>query len=168
MRKEIINHAIYFLAYFIFLVVANSLYSLSYWPLLLGGIVGMMICYADHLLHIFVFNPQELTSQRVIQLFKTKQYRAAMILLYDTIDERKNLVFHTILFQIIFAVLTFWVVSSSGNLFARGLVLSYSLSLVLYNLKKFLKNEIIFEDKDKTRIYFAFQVLALFIFGFLL
>lgn len=168
MKKDVINHLSYFVSYFVFLVIANSLYSLAYWPLLIGGIVGLFICYADHLLHIFVFNPQELTSQRIIQLVKKKQYKIALKLLYNTNDERKNLVFHTIQFQIIFAILTFWVVSSSGSLFARGLVLSYFLSLVIYNLKKMIKKEIILEDIDKSRIYFSFQVLALFIFGFLL
>jgi len=168
MQKEIVNHLLYFISYFAFLAIANSLYSLEYWPLFVGGIVGLFICYTDHLLHVFAFNPQELTSQRIIQLVKEKQYKVALKLLYDTNDERKNLVFHTTQFQIIFAVLTFWVVSSSGSLFARGLVLSYFLSLVIYNLKKVVKNEIILEDLDKSRIYFSFQVLALFIFGFLL
>jgi hypothetical protein len=168
MQKEVINHLLYFISYFAFLIIANSLYSVTYWPLFVGGIVGLFICYADHLLHVFAFNPQELTSQRIIQLVKEKQYKVALKLLYDTNEERKNLVFHTIQFQIIFAVLTFWVVSSSGSLFARGLVLSYFLSLVIYNLKKVVKNEILLEDLDKSRIYFSFQVLALFIFGFLL
>lgn len=168
MQKEIINHFIYFISYFAFLVIGNSLYSFFYWPLFIGGVVGLFICYIDHLLHIFVFNPQELTSQRIIQLVKEKQYKTALILMYDTNDERKNLVFHTIQFQIIFAILTFWVVSSSGSLFTRGLVLSYFLSLVIYNLKKVLKSEILIEDTDKTRIYFSFQILVLFIFGFLL
>lgn len=168
MKKEIINHIIFWLSYFIFITVANGLYSFSYWPLYVGGIIGLFLSYADHLLHVFVFYPQELTSQRVIQFVKNRQYKNALILLHDTWDERKSLIFHTIEFQIIFAILTFWVISSSASLFARGLVLSYFLSLVIYNLKKFLKNELILENADKSRIYFFAQVLALFIFGFLL
>lgn len=168
MKKEIINHLLFWFSYFIFVTIVNSLYSFSFWSLYVGGLVGLFLSYADHLLHVFVFNPQELTSQRAIQFVKNKQYKDVLILLHDTWDERKNLIFHTILFQIIFAVLTFWVVSSSGSLFARGLVLGYFLSLVIYNLKKFLKKELILNDTDSTRIYFAGQVLALFIFGFLL
>lgn len=168
MKKEIINHFIFYVSYFIFLTIVNSLYSFSYWPLYIGGIFGLLISYIDHLIHVFVFNPHELTSQRVVQFVKNKQYKEALILLHDTSDERKNLIFHTIQFQIIFAILTFWVVSSSGSLFARGLVLSYFLSLVIYNLKKYLKKELILDDADKTRIYFFGQVLALFIFGLLL
>jgi hypothetical protein len=168
MKKEIINHLIYWFSYFLFLTIANSLYSFKFWPIYVGGLVGMLLSYADHLLHIFVFKPLELTSQRVNLLIKNKQYKEALILLHDTCDERKDLIFHTIQFQIIFAILTFWVVSSSGNLFARGLVLAYFLGLTLFNLKKILKGELILDNKDSTRIYFTSQVLALFIFGFLI
>lgn len=168
MKKEIINHLLFYLGYFIFLTVANNLYSFSYWPLYIGGLVGLFAPYVDHILHIFVFKPQEHTSQRVMSLFSVKQYREALTLMYDTCDERKELIFHTIQFQIIFAILTFWVITSSGSLFVRGLVLAYFLSLTIYNLKKFVKHEIILENNDNSRIYFAGLVLALFIFGFLL
>ena len=150
------------------MIVANSLYSFSYWPLLAGGFVGLLFPTFDHLLHIFALFPQELTSQRVLNLVRYKQYKEAIFLIYDTSEERKNLMFHTTLFQIIFAILTFWVVSSSGSLFARGLVLSYFLSLTLFNLKKFVNKEIFFIDENNTRIYFALQVGLLFVFGLLI
>lgn len=159
MKKEIFNHLVYFFAYFVFLTIVNSLYSFSYWPLYIGGIVGLFMSYADHLLYVFVFNPQELTSQRVTLLLRSKQYKNALILLHDTWDERKNLIFHTNLFQIIFTILTFWVVSSSGSLFARGLVLSYLLGLVIFNLKKYIA---------KTDNNFILMAIALFVFGLLL
>lgn len=167
MRKEIINHFIYYAGYFVFLTIVNSLYSFNYWPLYVGGLVGLFMSNIDHLLHVFVLKPQELTSQRVTTLIKNKQIKEAITLLYDTREERKDLMFHTVMYQLIFAVLTFWVVSSSGNLFGRGLVLSYYLSLVLFNLKKFVNNELIFGDQDQTRIYFAGQVILLFVFGLL-
>lgn len=165
---EVINHLIYFLAYFVFLTIVNSLYSLNYWPLYVGGLIGLFMPNIDHLLHVFVLQPQELTSIRVTEFIKNKQVKEAVSLLYDTRDERKDLMFHTVLYQLIFTILTFWVVSSSGNLFGRGLVLSYYLTLVIFNLKKFVKKEIIFGDADQTRIYFAGQVILLFVFGLLI
>lgn len=159
MKKEIINHLLFWLGYFVFLTVANSLYSFKFWPLYVGGLVGMFLPYVDHLLHVFVFKPLELTSQRVVLLVKNKQYKEALILLHDTCDERKDLIFHTVQFQLVFTVLTFWVVTSSGSLFARGLVLAYLLSLTIFNLKKYI---------NKSENNFVWIVLALFIFGFLL
>ena len=140
MRKEIVNNSIYWLSYFLFLTIVNSLYSFRFWPLYIGGLVGLFMSNLDDILHVFVFQPQELTSIRTNELIKNKQYKEALILLYDTRDERVNLIFHTVLFQIIFTVLTFWVVSSSGSLFARGLVLAYLLSLTIFNLKKYTQN----------------------------
>lgn len=168
MKKEIINHLIYYAGYFVFLTIVNSLYSLNYWPLYVGGLVGLFMPNIDHLLHVFVLKPQELTSLRVIALFKNKQIKEAITLLYDTREERKDLMFHTVMYQLIFLSLTFWVVSSSGNLFGRGLVLSYYLTLVIFNLKKFINKELIFGDQDQTRIYFAGQVILLFVFGLLI
>lgn len=165
-HKEIIKYLVFWFVYFLCLTLINSLYSLSYWPLYIGGLVGVFIMpNLDHFLYIFFFKPQELTSQRVLALLHSKQYKETLQLMYDTGDERKDLIFHTILFQIIFVVLTFWVVSSSGSLFARGLVLGYFLNLTIFNLKKMIKKEIILEDSDKSRIYFAIQVLLLFVLG---
>lgn len=160
MKKYIINNFLIWLGYFVFLVVVNSMYSFSYWPLYIGGLVGLFIMpNLDHLLYVFVFKPQELTSQRIIALVHNSPYKDVLRLLYDTADERIDLIFHTPLFQIIFAVLTFWVVTSSGNLFARGLVLSFMLSLSIYNYKKY---------KEENKNLFYGLVLALFIFGILL
>lgn len=168
MYKYLQTNLIYFAGYFVFLTLANSLYSLNYWPLYVGGMLGLFLPNLDHLLHVFILSPQELTSLRVIALLKNKQIKEALNLLYDTREERKDLMFHTILFQIIFTVLTFWVVSSSGNLFGRGLVLAYFLNLTIFNLKKMIKKEIILEDSDKSRIYFAVQVLLLFVLGLMI
>lgn len=160
MKKEIINHLACFFVYFLFLTIINNLYSISYWPLYIGGLIGLFIMpNLDHLLYVFIFQTQELTSVRVKTLVAYKQYKEALLLLYDTRNERVDLIFHTSLFQIIFTVLTFWVVSSSGSLFARGLVLGYLLSLVIYNLKKYIARA------DNNFVWLA---IALFIFGFLL
>lgn len=159
MRKEIIKHFIFWVVYFLFLTVVNSLYSFKFWPLYLGGLVGLFMSDLDHILYVFVFKPQELTSQRIMQLVKSKQYKESLRLLYDTKEERGDLIFHTPLFQTIFVILTFWVISSSGSLFARGLVLSYLLGLTIFNFKKYVL---------KTENYFIWQALALFIFGLLL
>lgn len=167
MRREITKYLTIFLVYFIFITVANRLFSFSYWLIYLGGLSGLIMVNIDHLLHVFVFKPQELTSLRIQTLVKDKLYKEALVLLYDTREERDGLIFHTFLFQVIFAILAFWVVTSSSSLFAKGLVLSYFLSFVLLNVKKFMKGQIIFEDQDKSRIFLAIQISLLFIFGML-
>jgi hypothetical protein len=96
-----------------------------------------------------------------------KQIKGALQLLYETAGERTNLAFHTLNFQLIFIVLTFWIISSSGSYFGKGLVLAFFLSLFLQNLRKYLNKEILFVDIDKTRIYFIANILFLIIFAIL-
>lgn len=83
----------------------------------------------DHLIYVFFLGPQELTSQRVSFLWGKGEYKRLIELLYETRGERKGLIFHTIFFQAIFLILTFWMMSSSSSLFGRGLVLSFALHL---------------------------------------
>lgn len=149
MKKEVLNNLIYLFIYFVFVTLFNKLFSFTYWPFYIGGLVGLFMPNLDHLLHVFVFKPFELTSQRVSILIKEKRYKEALILLYDTKNERNDLIFHTTNFQLIFAVLTFWVISSSGNLFGRGLVLGFFLNLVI-----------------KSRL--IFMIILLIIFGIMI
>lgn len=143
MRKYIINNLIIFVIYFVFVTLVNKLFSFSYYSLYIGGLIGLFMPNLDHLLYVFVFKPLELTSQRVKLLLNSKQYKEAINLLYDTKEERSDLIFHSLNFQLIFTVLAFWVITSSGNLFARGLVLGFFLNLAL-SVKGYLYLSILF------------------------
>lgn len=167
MKKDILNNFIFLFSYFLLITLFKRYFSFSYWPFWVGGVMGLFLVNIDHLLHVFVFKPYELTSQRVATLIKNRRIKDALTLLYDTRDERTNLIFHAFNFQLLFLILTFWLMSSSGNLFGRGLVLSFLLNLVIYLLRKLVGGEIILIDKDKSRLYFAGLVLTLLIFGFL-
>lgn len=160
MKKDIIHNLIYFISFFTLVTLFNKLFSISFWPFYVGGLIGLFMPNLDHLLYVFVFRPMDLTSQRVRLLINEKRYKEALILLYDTKDERKDLIFHSTNFQLIFAVLTFWVISSSGSLFGKGLVLGFYLSLVLFLLRKFLNKEI--------KEYFYLLALILLIFGIMI
>ena len=160
MKKNLINNLIYFFSFFLLVTLVNKLFSFSYWPFYVGGLFGLFMPNLDHVLHIFVFKPFELTSQRVKLLINEKRYKEGFILLYDTMGERKDLIFHSVNFQIIFTILTFWVISSSSSLFGRGLVFGFYLSLVLFNLRKFLNKEV--------KEYFFILLVLLFIFGIMI
>lgn len=134
MKKDLFKHLLFFFSLFVLVTLVKRYFSFSYWPFWVGGIFGTLLPDIDHLLHVFVFKPEELTSQRVKYLLSSKQYREALSLIYDTQTERQNLIFHTQQFQIIFIVLTFWLMSSSGGFFGRGLTLAFFLHLVVDNL----------------------------------
>lgn len=168
MKKEITNHFIFFFSFFLLSTLVKQYFNwihLLFWA---GGIVGTVLPDVDHLLYVFVFKPIELTSQRVSYYLKNKQVKEGIRLLYDTRLERKDLIFHDFRFLVIFAILTFWVVSSSGSLFGRGLVLGFWLHLSVDYLKRFLEGEyVVNQNKDKSLYFVVGMFLLLFIFGFL-
>jgi len=129
MKRELFIHFSFWFAFFVFLAVLKHYFALGYWPFWLGGIVGVVLPDLDHIIYVYFVKPQELTSQRVNYLVNKGDLWRSIELLYETRNERMGLIFHTIFFQLIFFVLTFWTMSSSGSLFGRGIVLSFILHL---------------------------------------
>ncbi|BCX14350.1 MAG: hypothetical protein KatS3mg088_033 [Patescibacteria group bacterium] len=139
-KRELLIHYLFFLGFFIFLAIKRNLFSLYSIPFWLGGIVGTFVVDLDHLLYAFLLNKNDLASQRALYYFKNRQYLKGLLILWDAKDNRTHQVFHSFSFQLIFLVLTFWVVSSSGNYLAIGLVLAFSLHLFVDQLSDLLES----------------------------
>lgn len=131
MRRELFIHFAFWFSFFVFVAIFRHYFSLNDWPFWLGGIVGVFLPDLDHIIYVYFVRPQELTSQRVNYLVNHKELWRSVELLYETRSERRGLIFHTAFFQIIFFVVTFWFLTSSGSLFGWGLVLSFSLHLIV-------------------------------------
>lgn len=162
MRRELALHFGVFLLFLVLIVLLRQWFSLSYWPFLVGGVLGTILPDVDHLIYVYFVSPQDLTSQRVSYLVDKRDLLRSVSLLYETRTERKNLIFHSTIFQIIFWVLCFLVLTSSGSIFGRGLVLAFSLHLIVDQAIDFR-----FLNQKPTP-YFYFNVLILLFFGILL
>ncbi len=174
MRKEFFVHFSFLISFLIFTSLIKGWINLSYWPLWLGGAIGTILPDLDHLIYIFFLRPYELTSQRATRLISEKEVVRTLELLAETRYERKDLIFHTLLFQIIFLILAFWVVTSSGNLFGRGLVLAFSLHLTIDQivdlmetggLANWFKNIPFTLNKENAIRYCAVVLILILIFG---
>ena len=148
-----------------------------YWPFVLGGLFGIILPDVDHILYVYFIKPQDLSSQRVNYLVNKKELIRGVELLYETRNERKGLIFHSILFQLIFLVLTFWIVSSSGSFFGMGLTLSFALHLSvdqliditeLGNLDNWFSNLPFKLDLKQSKIYTGTVAAMVLIFGMFL
>lgn len=131
MKKELALHFVSTLVLLVLIVLFKRWFNFSYWPLLAGGLLGTFLPDIDHLIYVYFLAPQELTSQRVNSLVEKRDIGRSVALLYETRTERKNLIFHSFYFQIIFLILTFFVISSSGSIFGRGLVGAFFLHLIV-------------------------------------
>lgn len=177
MKKELFVHFAFLVSFFIFITVFKNWFNLSYWPFWVGGVVGTLLPDIDHLIYVYFLRPLDLTSQRVSYLITKREILNTLNLLAETRYERKDLVFHTILFQIIFLILTFWIIVSSGSLLGQGIVLAFSLHLLIDqivdlrevgNLDNWFKNFPIQVDANKTRVYWGVMLVLLLFFGFLM
>lgn len=177
MKREIVIHFSLWFAFFVFLLLVKNHLTLDYWSFWLGGLIGIILPDIDHLVYVFFVKPADLTSQRVNFLLKKKEVGRTVSLIYETRDERKDLIFHTSIFQIVFLVLTFLLVTSSTSIFGKGLALSFSFHLLvdqlidLNELKSLDNWGKLFPfnlDYKKSKIYLLASFFLVCIMGFLM
>lgn len=177
MRRELSIHFSFWFSFFVFVAIVRHYLALPYWGFWLGGIVGTLLPDIDHIIYFYFVGPAELTSQRFNFLLRKKELARMVNLLYETRSERSGLIFHSVLFQLIFAVLTFLMLTSSGSVFGRGLVLAFFLHLVidqimdlmeLGSFENWMKNSPIKLDYQGAKAYWMVGLGVLLVFGFLL
>jgi hypothetical protein len=176
MKKEIFIHFAFLISFLIFVSVFKNYFSLVYWPLWVGGLVGTILPDVDHFIYILFLRPNELNSQRASSMIEKKSVLQTLEFLAETRYERTKIIFHTASFQLVFVLLAFWVLTSSGSIFGRGLVLAFLLHLVIDqavdlnqmgNLSNWFKNFPV-SVEARERLYWQGNILILLIFSFLL
>lgn len=176
MKKEIVVHLTSFFLLFSLITLLKHFFSLNYLFFWLGGIIGTVLPDIDHLLYIRFLAPQELTSQRVDYMLAKREFWPTLKLLAETRSERKKLIFHTGLFQLIFLVLAFLVITSSGSLLGKGLVVAFFLHLIVDQgvdlfatdgLVNWLGRYGINFDKPKATIYWVSGIILTLLIGLL-
>lgn len=177
MSRKLFIHFSFLISFFIFISLVKKWLAVSFWPFWLGGIAGTLLPEIDHLIYVFFSNPQEVTSQRVRYLCSSRQFKNCFWLLATTTAERTGLIFHTVLFQAIFFILTFWVLTSSASLFGRGLVLSFALHLVIDQIEEVMTRGTfqgwfgqipISLNRKQTNVFLGTVIFLVLFFGFFL
>jgi hypothetical protein len=183
MKKELALHFITLIILFIVISLFKAVltgqisYILSFWPFWLGGIIGTILPDVDHIIYVYYLRPYEVTSQRVMQGVQSGNLWQSWNLLSETRGERTNLILHSVVFQILFVVLSFLVLSSSGNLLGKGLVVAFLLHLfvdeildlrAIGNLTNWFKQIPIQLDNTQLNIYLITNAVIILFFGFLL
>jgi hypothetical protein len=177
MKKDIITHLTFLFSFLFLISLIKHWFSFYYFTFWLGGLVGVFLPILDHIFYAYILRPYEQVSIDIRNLIKQRYFKRALSLIYATRRNRSKLVIHTAYFQVVFLALTFFVVTSSGSLFGRGLVLAFSLHLFIDQLSDFMeRREIggwfrdinIVMDNHKTNIYIIANIFALCILGFLL
>lgn len=177
MRRELSIHFFSFIIFFLIISLVRGWFEPAYALLWLGGLAGTALPDLDHIIYALYLRPHELTSQRARSLLQKGQIKETWVLLATTRQERKNLIFHTAWFQVIFFALTFLVLSSSSNLFGKGLVLAFSLHLLVDQLVDLVETQTLVNwfwstpfnfDRERYTFYFLGGALILLFFAIFL
>lgn len=176
MRKQLLLYYASFLIFFLLISLFRQWLSPVYLAFWIGGALGAILPDVDHLIYVYFLKPHELTSQRATRMISRGQLVSTFNLLASTRSERTGLIFHTATFQIVFAIFTFFVLSSSSSLLGRGIVLAFSLHLLIDqyldfkqqgSLSNWFKNIDFNLNQDKAVFYWTGLAILLVLFGFL-
>jgi len=138
MRKDLVLHFIYLVPFFALIIVLKSWFKI---PLIvefaIGGLLGTFLPFLDYIIYAFVLKPQV----QGLGVINKKSVLGAVSQYENDRTIAGDLIFHTALFQAILLVFVFFVVSSTGSLLARGMVLSFSLHLILDQVKEYTETK---------------------------
>ena len=177
MKKEVLVHSLSFLIFFVLVTLVRGWFDVAFIAFWVGGILGTILPDVDHLIYVYYLRPEEYDSQRTTHMAGNRNFVQSFKYLAETRDSRTRLIFHTVYFQLIFLALTLFVITSSGSLFGRGIVLAFSLHLLvdqvmdfmgIGNINNWFRNTPFQFSADKQKVYLTTMSVALLILGFLM
>ncbi len=172
MKKDIITHLIFTISLLLITSLVRKWFEWEFIPFWLGGLFGALLPDIDHLVYIYLLKPKEETSQKAVSLIQERQVTKTWDYIMDTAGDRKDLIFHTAFFQLLFAVFAFLIVTSSGSVFGRGLVLAFYLHLIIDQVVDLVEKGGIQNwfvslpftlDNEKQRWYVAGNIIVLLV-----
>jgi hypothetical protein len=126
LKKELTTHYLLTLVWLGVVSLLRWKWNLELIGLWLGALVGTMILDLDQVFYALLIYPEE----KACQLWREKKIKTFLEYLAETYSQRIKLTFHNALFQVGFLVFSFWVLTSTGGLFGKGLVMAANLHLL--------------------------------------
>lgn len=130
LRREVRNYSAILIIYLVLLTLLRWRFEWQMVLFWLGAFLGLAIYNLDHLVYLFGQFPEDENTARLKQFLMGKDYKGGFNLLVETAPERKQLVGHSVIFQAVLVILTFFAVTSSASFFGRGLVMG----MLLYSI----------------------------------
>ena len=163
------------LSYLLILVIIKRQFNVSLLEFFAGAVLGLVLPYLDYFVYAFVTAPKDNVSVKALGEIRQRKIISALGTLYYDSGVIKDLIFHTIYFYITLVAFTFWVVTSSGSYFGRGLALAFTFHLFVIQLSDFmnfgtlswLTKYNISLDRERKLWYLGGNFVLLFFLGLL-
>lgn len=131
MRRYLTIHLSLLISFFILMTLVHQWFDLMYLPFWIGGALGFILPDLDYLIyHYFLRTSTTPSVDSVVTDVTNKNVLSNWSMAAES-RENKKLIFHTAHFQLIFLLFTFFVLTSSGSLLGRGIVLGFMLHLLV-------------------------------------
>jgi len=177
MRRYLLIHFALLISFFILVTLWKGWLDILYLPFWVGGVLGAFLPDLDYVVHHYFLKTTQAPSVDVVVSDMTS--KNIVNNWSEAADDRegKKLIFHTAHFQLIFIVFAFFVLTSSGSLLGRGIVLAFMLHLFVdlmmdWRYKKTIDHwfrKIPYElDQRQKKWYVILNGVVLLLFGFLL
>lgn len=98
-----------------------------------GGLIGFILVQLDRVVYVYYLFPHEQLSQQVQYLVSKGQVLGAMKLVHQRRGEQQKLVFRSLVLMLAWVPIAIFAVTSTGSLFAGGVVMGLGLHL-MYDL----------------------------------
>lgn len=112
------------------LLVGNVTLNVSLLWWWLGGVMGFLFVFADRLVYAFMSHPEETLSIKLKELFGKGKIINGLALALTEREKQGKLMMRSVLFLVVWAVLTILTLTSIANTFSRGFMLGLGTHLV--------------------------------------
>ena len=111
--------------------IFNHVAWYQFFFLFLGLFVGSVFIEVDHLIYWFFLHPELEESQLALAAWKKKDFRSLFKLFQSTHHQHTSLIFHHYSFQIILTLISFFIFTSTPNIFIKAFTLATGLHLLI-------------------------------------
>ena len=143
MKRELKNHLIplgvIFLSISIFWFL-NHVPWYYFLYLFLGFLLGSFFLDIDHIIYWLYLRPDLEESKLASEFIKQKKYKQIIRLLEKNHKTHTSLIFHHYFFQVILALISVFVFTSSISIFTKGFVLALNIHLIVDEIIDYRSN----------------------------
>lgn len=171
-RYHLLASTILFTLVGIFLII-SKIGNIELLLVFLGIFLGTFILDSDHLIYWFFLKPNTEESRLARLTFKNRDLLSIVKLINLGRFKHHNLIFHHYSFQIILVLFSFFIFTSTDNIFTSSLVLSLNLQLIVAELIDYFRNPKILQkwlfarETSQLPVKFLGRYLTAFIIIFL-
>jgi hypothetical protein len=172
-RYHLLATTAFFIIISVFLVIFKS-ENIEILKVFLGLFVGSLILDIDHFLFWFFLKPNLEESRLVKTAIRHYDFKSVYNFLKTSHQSHYNLIFHHYFFQVVLVLFSFFIFTSTNNLFISSLVISLNLHLLVDEIIDYFYNPKILQKwlfaRESTQLATKFlgKYILVFIFFFII